>query len=71
MSDGLDEATETAPTHVCEIRFGELIPYEITPEQFSLSRSSLSDLLGGTPAENAVITKEILNGTLRGPRGIL
>jgi len=67
-ADGLDEATVTGPTHVCEIRFGELIPYEITPEQFSLSRSSLSDLLGGTPAENAVITREILNGTLRGPK---
>lgn len=67
-ADGLDEATVTGPTHVCEIRFGELVPYEITPEQFSLTRSSLSDLLGGSPEENAKITKEILNGTLRGPK---
>lgn len=67
-ADGLDEATVTGPTYVCEIRLGELVSYEITPEQFSLPRSSLSDLLGGTPEENAKITKEILNGTLRGAK---
>ncbi len=66
--DGLDEATVTGPSHVCEIRFGELTPYEITPEQFSLNRSSLPELVGGTPAENARITRDILNGKLRGPK---
>ena len=39
-NDGLDEATVTGPTHVCEIRFGELTMYEITPEQFGFSRCS-------------------------------
>ena len=66
--DGLDEATVTGITHVCEIRFGELIPYDITPEEFGLSRSSLSDLLGGTPEENAQITRDILSGAIKGPK---
>lgn len=66
--DGLDEATVTGTTHVCEIRFGELIIYDITPEQFGLSRCCLEELKGGTPEENAVITRAILDGTLTGPK---
>lgn len=67
-SDGLDEATITGPTHVCEIRFGKLVPYDITPEQFGLNPCSLSDLTGGSPEENAQITRDILNGSLKGPK---
>ncbi|WP_124066868.1 anthranilate phosphoribosyltransferase [Clostridium sp. E02] len=67
-ADGLDEATVTGPTHVCEIRFGTLTLYDITPEEFGLSRCSLSDLKGGTPEENATITRDILTGTLHGPK---
>ncbi len=66
--DGLDEATVTGPTHVCEIRFGELIPYDITPEQFGLNRATLQELTGGSPADNAKITREILTGKLHGPK---
>ena len=36
--------------------------YEITPEQFGLTRCSKDDLVGGTPAENAQITRDILAG---------
>lgn len=66
--DGLDEATVTGPTHVCEIRFGELTPYEITPEQFGFQRCSLPELAGGSPLENAEITRDILTGKLSGPK---
>lgn len=66
--DGLDEATVTGPTHVCEIRFGKLNAYEITPEAMGLSRCNLSDLIGGTPEENAQITKDILSGSIKGPK---
>jgi len=67
-SDGMDEVTLTGPTHVCEIRFGELTSYDITPEQFGIQRCKLEDLVGGTPAENAQITLDILNGKERGPK---
>lgn len=67
-NDGLDEATMTGPTQVCEIRFGELTRYEITPEQFGFKRCTLPELVGGTPEDNAQITRDILNGTLTGPK---
>ena len=67
-SDGLDEITVTGPTYCCEIKDGELTSYEITPEQFGLSTYPLAELVGGTPEENAQITKDILSGTLKGAK---
>ena len=67
-SDGLDEATVTGATHVCEIRFGELTMYDITPEQFGLKSYPLADLIGGTPLENAQITRDILAGKEHGAK---
>ena len=68
-SDGMDEVTLTGETHVCEIRYGELTSYDITPEQFGFKRCKLGDLAGGPPEENARITLDILNGKERGPKG--
>lgn len=67
-SDGLDEITLTGPTHVCEIRYGSLNAYDITPEQFDMERCDLKELIGGTPKENAQITKDILEGRERGAK---
>jgi anthranilate phosphoribosyltransferase len=67
-NDGMDEVTLTGETHVCEIRYGKLTLYDITPEQFGLSRCTLEDLVGGSPAENAKITMDILTGKERGPK---
>lgn len=66
--DGLDEITLSGPTHVCEIRNGSLSSYDITPEQFGLTRCKLSQLIGGTPEENAQITRDILSGKEKGPK---
>lgn len=66
--EGMDEATLTGETYVCEIRQGKLVSYEITPEQLGFSRCSLDALLGGSPAENAQITREILSGRERGAK---
>ena len=60
--DRLDEISMSAPTSVCEIREGWFQSYEITPERFGYSRCDKSELVGGTPAENAVITRDILTG---------
>jgi len=65
--DGLDEISMSAPTTVCELRDGFIKSYEIKPEQFGLERCKKEDLHGGTPAENAQITKSILSGE-KGPR---
>ncbi|MCD8100388.1 MAG: anthranilate phosphoribosyltransferase [Oscillospiraceae bacterium] len=60
--DKLDEISPSAPTSVCEICGGEYKSYVIAPEDFGLARCQKSDLLGGTPAENAAITRSILAG---------
>ena len=66
--DSLDEISMSAPTSVCEIKDGWFQSYEITPEQFSYTRCSKEELAGGTPEENAEITKAIVNGTEKGPK---
>lgn len=66
--DKLDEISACAPTTVCEIKDGRFESYVITPEQFGYQSGSKEELAGGTPAENAEITKAILNGTERGTK---
>lgn len=66
--DKMDEISMSAPTSVCEIRDGELISYEITPEQFGYERCEKDALTGGTPQENAWITRDILEGRDRGAK---
>ena len=66
--DKLDEISMSAPTSVCEIKDGWFQSYEITPEQFGYARCSKDDLVGGTPAENAEITKAILKGEEKGAK---
>ncbi len=61
-TDGLDEISLSAPTKICEVKDGTFTSYEITPEQFGLTRCKKEDLVGGTPAENAQITRDILSG---------
>ena len=65
--DKLDEISLSAPTTVCEFKDGWMKNYVITPEQFGLRRCTKQDLVGGTPAENAEITKAILSGE-KGPK---
>ena len=58
----LDEISASAPTSICEFKDGWFKTYVITPEDFGFERCAKEDLLGGTPEENAIITKEILQG---------
>ena len=60
--DKLDEISLSAPTTVCEFKDGWFKSYVVTPEDFGMERCPKSDLLGGTPAENAAITRGILAG---------
>lgn len=60
--DKLDEISLSAPTKICEIKDGWFKTYTITPEQFGFTRCTKADLKGGTPAENAQITRDILCG---------
>lgn len=66
--DKLDEISLSAPTTYCDFRDGVYRSGVMTPEQFGLKRCTKEDLVGGTPEENAAITRAILEGKERGPK---
>ena len=66
--DSLDEISMSAPTSVCEIKDGKFTSYVLTPEQFGYERCTKEELQGGTPQENAEITKAILEGRETGAK---
>ena len=69
--DKLDEISLSAPTHICEFKDGWFKSYTVEPEDFGLdfglTRCTKDELVGGTPEENAAITRAILSGE-RGPK---
>ena len=60
--DRLDEISASAETSVCEVKDGTFKSYTSSPEQFGLTRCKKEELTGGTPDENAAITKAVLAG---------
>ena len=60
--DKLDEISMSAPTTVCEFKDGWFKTYTIQPEDFGFERCTKADLEGGSPEENAQITRAILSG---------
>lgn len=67
-SDGLDEVTMTGVTNVCEVRDGKISEYTIDPKEYGFEYCSEEELAGGSPAENARITLDILGGKERGAK---
>lgn len=64
-SGGLDELTTTGPNTVAELRAGEVTTYTLEPESFGFRRAEMADLVGGDAAANALITRGILDGSIR------
>ncbi len=65
-SDGLDEISPESPTRICELKDGTIKTYEFFPEMVTDEVYPLSSVQGGSPAENAQITLDILRGEDRG-----
>lgn len=65
--DGLDEITLTAKTQISEAKGGVLSNYFLDPAEFGLALVPAKQLAGGTPQENAAITRDILQGR-KGPK---
>ncbi len=61
-ADGLDELTTTAVTYYTSLEDGQISQGEFTPEQAGLKRASLSDLKGGSAADNAAALRRLFDG---------
>lgn len=66
--DGLDEISVCANTSACEVRDGTIHLYEINPEDFGIPIYEYSQIEGGSPKENAAITRAILSGCEKGAK---
>lgn len=67
-NDRLDEVSISDSTSVAEVRDGQVLEYELTPEQMGLPRGTKEEIVGGTAQENADVTKGILNGSITGSK---
>lgn len=66
--DHLDEISASAPTLICELKNGYYRTTTIKPEDFGLPQGTKEELVGGSPADNAKITRGILEGTMTGTK---
>lgn len=66
--DGLDEISLLGKTRINEIKDGAISSYEISPEDFGLTRCTLEDIATGTPEVNAGVIRDVFSGKTRGPR---
>ncbi|MFK7804770.1 MAG: anthranilate phosphoribosyltransferase [Anaerolineae bacterium] len=67
-ADGLDELSITGVNKLTHLHNGTLETLELDPAEIGIPHGSLDDLIGGEPAENAQITRDILGGKLTGPK---
>ena len=61
-SDGTDELTIVGSSSVVELVDGKISSFEIHPEDAGLPTHKLSEILGGSPDENAAELKGLLEG---------
>lgn len=66
--DCLDELSTACPTTVCEFHCDDYLSYVLTPEELGMKRCTKEDLRGGSPEENAQITRDILSGKETGAK---
>ena len=58
--DGLDEISLAAPTHVAELKDGEVIEFEISPEQLGINSRTLVGLTVDSPQESLTLINDAL-----------
>lgn len=66
--EGMDEISLLGKTRINELKNGEIISYELVPEELGLSRCKPNDIITGTPEANAVMIKDVFSGKNKGPR---
>src|SRR6185503_19057515 len=66
-SIGMDEISPEGTTEVWEVKPGAVARWTLEPEKLGL-KGAASALAGGTPAENARMVRDVLEGRDKGPR---
>jgi anthranilate phosphoribosyltransferase len=60
--DGVDEFSICSPTRVVEVTGGAITEWTVDPTEFGLAASSIEQIAGGSPEENAEVTRTVLAG---------
>jgi anthranilate phosphoribosyltransferase len=60
--DGTDELSIAAPSKVAALKDGSITEFDIHPEDAGLPVHPFEAIMGGSPAENAVALRALLNG---------
>lgn len=67
-ADGIDELTTTSINKIARFDNGVIHEDELDAQTLGLKKASREELRGGSPQENAKITRDILSGADRGPK---
>lgn len=60
---GMDEISPLGPTRILEVRGSEINEWQADPDSIGSGVAQLSELMGGTPGENAELVRGCLAGT--------
>ena len=63
--DGLDEISLLGKTRINYLRNGEVMTFEIQPEDFGLTRCRLQDIKSSTPDDNAAVIEGVFSGKIK------
>jgi anthranilate phosphoribosyltransferase len=66
---GMDEISPLGPTQILEVRNGRVTEWTTDPDELGTGAAAASELIGGTPAENAELVRACLKGSA--PRGAI
>ena len=66
--DGMDEISISDVTHCAFVERGSYNEFVLDPREYGFDLYPKSDIEGGTAKENAITTKNILNGTITGAK---
>jgi anthranilate phosphoribosyltransferase len=61
-NDGLDELTTTGPSHVWEIRNGQVTEGIFDPRELGIRQATVAELRGGDAVANAAVVRSVLSG---------
>ncbi len=59
---GTDELNPAGPNRVSHLKDGAITTYNLDPQDLGFKRSTIQDLLGGTPEESAAMMRDLLDG---------